>query len=65
MRLIDADRLLAYMNDYALQECPNDDLPGGSRKVYEAIKDCMEMVEEAETVMVLSQVTILSKEERK
>jgi hypothetical protein len=54
MRLIDADRLIAYMNDYALQESPlgygKQDDYDEKLAAYEAIQDCVAMVEEAETV---------------
>lgn len=54
MRLIDADKLLDYMNDYALQESPlgfgkNDDFDE-KMAVYMAIKECIGMVKEAKTV---------------
>lgn len=33
MRLIDADKLILYLNDYALQESPSDVESAGDRKV--------------------------------
>lgn len=50
MRLIDADKLISHMADYALQECEGYHLHGTVKNPYEAIKDCMDMVMEAETV---------------
>lgn len=43
MRLIDADKLILRLNDYALQEAP---FKGESADVYNAIKQCIEAVEE-------------------
>lgn len=48
MRLIDADRLLTRLSDYAFQEAPF----GGywqKKDTYETIQNCMDMVEEQET----------------
>ena len=48
MRLIDADKLLMHLSDYALQEAP---LCGYCQKkdAYEVIQNCMDAVEEQET----------------
>lgn len=53
MRLIDADKLIARMADYGLQECEGYHLHGTVKSPHEAILDCIGMVEEAETVPVL------------
>lgn len=37
MRLIDADKLILYLNDYALQESPSDVESAGDRKVSRAV----------------------------
>lgn len=46
MRLIDADRLIVHLSDYALSEVHE----GDDDKVYRAIMDCINAVEEAETI---------------
>lgn len=46
MRLIDADKLILHLNDYALQEAP---FRGESADTYNAIKQCIEAVEEQPT----------------
>lgn len=46
MRLIDADKLILYLNDYALQEAP---FRGESADSYEAIENCIKAVEEQPT----------------
>lgn len=46
MRLIDADKLIMYLNDYALQEAP---FRGESADAYEAIENCIKAVEEQPT----------------
>lgn len=46
-RLIDADKLMLHLNDYALQEAPfgrNDSK--NQKEIYETIKECMKAVEE-------------------
>lgn len=51
MRLIDADRLLMHLSDYALQESPWWGANGyGNNDAYEAIEECIKAVEEAPTV---------------
>ena len=51
MRLIDADRLLMHLSDYALQEAPWWGANGyGNEDAYEAIEECIKAVEEAPTV---------------
>ena len=50
MRLIDADKLISHLNDYALQESPSDvDSPCEqkiSTAVYKAIQNCINAVKE-------------------
>ena len=46
MRLIDADKLILYLNDYALQASP---FRGERAEAYNAIKQCIEAVEEQPT----------------
>ena len=46
MRLIDADKLILYLNDYALQAAP---FRGERAEAYNAIKQCIEAVEEQPT----------------
>ena len=41
MRLIDADKLILYLNDYALQEAP---FRGERAEAYNATKQCIEAV---------------------
>ena len=52
-RLIDADKLILHLNDYALQESPSDVESAGDRKVsravYKAITDCIRAVDEQPT----------------
>lgn len=53
MRLIDADKLILHLNDYALQKSPSDVESAGDRKVsravYKAITDCVEAVDKQPT----------------
>ena len=60
MRLIDADKLILYLNDYALQESPSDVESAGDRKVsravYKAITDCIRAVDEQPTAFDLDKV---------
>ena len=37
MRLIDADKLILHLNDYALQKSPSDVESAGDRKVSRAV----------------------------
>lgn len=49
-RLIDADKLILHLNDYALQEAPfgrNDS--ENQKEIYETIQECMKAVEEQPT----------------
>ena len=46
-RLIDADKLILHLNDYALQEATF--MTGGYAGKYDAIQECMKAVEEQPT----------------
>lgn len=60
MRLIDADKLMLYLNDYALQESPSNVESADDRKisraVYKAITDCIEAVDEQPTAFDVEKV---------
>lgn len=60
MRLIDADKLILHLNDYALQESPSNVESADDRKisraVYKAITDCIEAVNEQPTTFDLDKV---------
>lgn len=60
MRLIDADKLILHLNDYALQKSPSDVESAGDRKVsravYKAITDCIRAVDEQPTAFDLDNV---------
>lgn len=60
MKLIDADKLILHLNDYALQESPSDVESAGDRKVsravYKAITDCIRTVDEQPTAFDLDKV---------
>lgn len=60
MRLIDADKLILHLNDYALQESPSNVESAGDRKVsravYKAITDCIRAVDEQPTAFDLDKV---------
>lgn len=63
MRLIDADKLILHLNDYALQKSPSDVESAGdrtvvkvSRAVYKAITDCIRAVDEQPTAFDLDKV---------
>lgn len=53
MGLIDADKLILHLNDYALQEAP---FRGESADAYNAIKQCIEAVEEQPTAYDVDKV---------
>lgn len=55
MRMIDADKLIEHLNDYALQEAPfkGED---GNIGVYDAIVQCMEAVTEQPTTYDVDKV---------
>ncbi|WP_455057817.1 hypothetical protein [Jutongia sp.] len=59
MRLIDADKLILHLNDYALQEAP---FRGESADTYNAIKQCIEAVEEQPTAYDVDKVVKQLKE---
>lgn len=52
-RLIDADKLMKHLNDYALTESPGDNESTGERRitkmVYDAIQNCIKAVDERPT----------------
>lgn len=51
-RLIDADKLILHLNDYALQEAPFGHNDGEHQKdIYETIQECIKAVEEQPTVL--------------
>lgn len=56
-RLIDADKLILHLNDYALQEAPfgyNDSKC--QKEIYETIQECMKAVEEQPTAFDVEKV---------
>lgn len=60
MRLIDANKLILHLNDYALQESPSNVESADDRKisraVYKAITNCIEDVDEQPTAFDLDKV---------
>lgn len=60
MRLIDADKSILHLNDYALQECPSNVESAEDRKisreVYFAIQNCMKAVEKQPTAFDVDKV---------
>lgn len=65
-RLIDADKLILHLNDYALQEAPfgrNDS--ENQKEIYETIQECMKAVEEQPTAFDVEKVVALLEEELK
>lgn len=60
MRLVDADKLILHLNDYALQESPSNvesvEDRKISREVYFAIRNCMKAVEEQPTAFDVDKV---------
>ena len=60
MRLIDADKLILHLNDYALQESPSNVESAEDRKisrvVYSTIQNCMKAAEEQPTVFDVDKV---------
>lgn len=60
MRLIDADKLMLLLNDYALQKSPSNVESADDRKisraVYKAITDCIEAVDEQPTAFDVDKV---------
>lgn len=56
-RLIDADKSILHLNDYALQEAPfgrNDS--ENQKEIYETIQECMKAVEEQPTAFDVEKV---------
>lgn len=55
MRLIDADKLIMVLNDYALQESPRDNESTGEQRLstmaYSVIQNCMKNIEEQPTAL--------------
>ena len=53
MRLIDADKLALYLNDYALTEAPDERESAGekriSNEIYNTIQNCMKAVDKQPT----------------
>ena len=53
MRLIDADKLILHLNDYALQEAPGDNESTGERRLsmiaYNVIQNCIKSIEQQPT----------------
>ena len=65
-RLIDADKLILHLNEYALQEAPfgcNDS--ENQKEIYETIQECMKAVEEQPTAFDVEKVVALLEEELK
>ena len=57
MRLIDADKMVLNLNDYALQAAPFGSNDGKNQKeIYETIKECMKAVEEQPTAFDVENV---------
>lgn len=57
MRLIDADKLILHLNDYALQEAPFGRNDGKNQKeIYDTIQECMKAVEEQPTAFDVEKV---------
>ncbi|WP_342999455.1 hypothetical protein [Coprococcus comes] len=56
-RLIDADKLVLHLNDYALQEAPFGRNDGKNQKeIYDTIQECMKAVEEQPTAFDVENV---------
>ena len=60
MRLIDADQLIMDLNDYALQESPNDNMDDEENdlqsQIYAAIMFCIDFVEQTKTAYDVDKV---------
>ena len=65
MRLIDADKLIRHLNDYALQEAPFGRNDKNQKEIYETIQECIKAVEEQPTAFDLEEVVALLEEELK
>lgn len=56
-RLIDADKLILHLNNYALQEAPFGRNDGKNQKeIYDTIQECMKAVEEQPTAFDVENV---------
>lgn len=56
-RLIDADKLILHLNDYALQEAPFGHNDGEHQKeIYETIQECIKAVEEQPTAYDVKEI---------
>lgn len=59
-RLIDADKLALYLNDYALTEEPDERESAGERRIsneiYNTIQNCMKAVDEQPTAFDVDKV---------
>lgn len=60
MRLIDADKLILHLNDYALSEAPDERESAGERRishiVYSILQNCMKAVEEQPTAFDVERI---------
>lgn len=60
MRLIDADKLALYLNDYALTEAPNERESAGERRIsneiYNTIQNCMKAVDKQPTAFDVDKI---------
>ena len=60
MRLIDADKLIMDLSDYALQESPNDNMDDEEKdfqsQIYAAIMFCIDFVEQTKTAYDVDKV---------
>lgn len=61
MRLIDADKLALYLNDYALTEAPDERESAGERRIsneiYNTIQNCMKAVDNQPTVFDVDKIS--------
>lgn len=65
MRLIDADKLILYLNDFMLQQSPIDVQDIESIKVSAVIKDCIKAVDEQPTAYDVDKVLEQLENEKK
>lgn len=65
MRLIDADKLILYLNDFMLQQSPIDVQDIESIKVSAVIKDCIKAVDEQPTAYNIEKVVEELENEKK